>query len=469
MKTKAEVEALLQETKALSTRVTDAEGKVKQMEQERVNDIARGSFGRAIGASAGSDEQRALRTFGCSHVKDLLTVNTGLPRWKGVSPELKQVVRELKASVDTARFIAQAFHGGARDQVKPDGEEIISSVKGIADTYFAKNELVPRLKSFGSTVSGAGADWVPTAISSQYVHEYELEHLLEQKFRAINMPTNPFKMSVQKGITKARKATENTQMTDNNFGTTTIVFNAVKLAEFYLLPEELTEDSAVDILPIARDEVTRAQVRARETGFLNGDTTSPHLDSDTQAAGSDVAEKQFNGLRELALANAAHNGTANASNAALTDTFLRAMRAGMGKYGVNPKELMWIVGPQVYTQMLTLPSTITVEKYGPMAAVLQGALAAYMGIPIYVAEYLREDLNASGVYDGTTTNRGSIILCNTQRFYVGNRRPIRVRLMEDLPWQDRWQLASYSRVDFQGHVQSATETSVVYGYNVAVP
>jgi len=223
----------------------------------------------------------------------------------------------------------------------------------------------------------------------------------------------------------------------------------------------------VDILPIARDEVTRAQIRARESGFTNGKIASPHLDSDTQAAGSDVCEKQFNGLRQLAIANSANGGTYNFAGAGLTDASLRAMRAQMGKYGVNPKELLWIVSSHGNTEFLTLPSTITVEKFGPMAAVLQGALAAYMGIPIYVGEYSRDDLNASGVYDGTTTNLTAVLLVNTQRFYVGNRRPIRVRLMEDLPWQDRWQLASYSRVDFEGHAQSATETSVVYGYNIA--
>ena len=91
-----------------------------------------------------------------------------------------------------------------------------------------------------------------------------------------------------------------------------------------------------------------------------------------------------------------------------------------------------------------------------------------MGIPIIISEYMREDLNATGVYDAITTNRGGILLVNESRWYVGQRRPIRVMAMQDLPYQDRFLIASYQRKDFQGHVQDATETSVVYGYNIAL-
>jgi hypothetical protein len=64
-------------------------------------------------------------------------------------------------------------------------------------------------------------------------------------------------------------------------------------------------------------------------------------------------------------------------------------------------------------------------------------------------------------------DRSALVLVNTKRFYVGQRRPIRVKLMPDLPGSDRWLLASYRRVDFKGHTQGAVEKSAVYGYNIA--
>ena len=51
-----------------------------------------------------------------------------------------------------------------------------------------------------------------------------------------------------------------------------------------------------------------------------------------------------------------------------------------------------------------------------MATILKGALAAYQGIQIVNSEHMRENLHASGVYDGVTTNRAGILLVNLRRW-----------------------------------------------------
>jgi len=51
----------------------------------------------------------------------------------------------------------------------------------------------------------------------------------------------------------------------------------------------------------------------------------------------------------------------------------------------------------------------TVDKYGQFATVLNGELGKIDGIPVIVSEKIRENLNASGVYDGTTTTK--TLLC----------------------------------------------------------
>ena len=119
-------------------------------------------------------------------------------------------------------------------------------------------------------------------------------------------------------------------------------------------------------------------------------------------------------------------------------------------------------------EFLTISEVATLEKFGPQATVLKGALTAYQGIPILVSQYMREDLNALGVNDGITSAFGGLLLVNSKRFYVGMRRPIVLKVMPDLANQDRWLMASYQRKDFEAHVQGASETSVVYGYNIAV-
>jgi hypothetical protein len=45
---------------------------------------------------------------------------------------------------------------------------------------------------------------------------------------------------------------------------------------------------------------------------------------------------------------------------------------------------------------------------------------------VIVSDYVREDLNASGVYDGATTNRTLALTVNRRAFVVGQRRGITV-------------------------------------------
>jgi HK97 family phage major capsid protein len=461
-----------EQAEALVSKANDLETKVKELEtrEKGIASVLSTGVGPAVhGSRMDSDESRAMRAFGCSHVKQLMDVNTGDPKFRHVPHELKGLVMQLKQAVDVSRMMAQTFRGGEADVFGTTGDtDKIGRVKSILDTRYAKNELVPRLKAFGSTVSNAGDEWVPTLISSTYIPEFELDFLLEGKFQQINMPSNPYDLAKQYGVTKARKIAESTAITDTNFSTDKIRFTATKSGEYYIMPEELTEDSAPDIMSAARDEVVRAQLRAWETAIINGDDDGTHIDSDTQAAAADVAEKFCKGLRRQALANSANGSTTDFSNAAVAVTGLRTMRARMKRFGVNPLELLWVCGPAVYAQLQVLDQVSTLEKFGPMATVLKGALAAYQGIPILVSQYAREDLNATGVYDGVTVNRAGLILVNTTRWYVGTRRPIKVKMQPDLPSQDRFLMASYQRKDFQGHVQSATELSVNYGYNIAV-
>lgn len=464
MKTKEQVESMLKETEELKARAEAAEARVKDMEQAQMKAAT-----TTVGNRSDSDEARAMRYFGVSHPKQLLAINTADARWAGVPAECKHLVRELKKSVDVGRFVAQIFHGEGLDKIgASEGQDRVAAIKGILDTAYGRDVLAARLKAFGSTVSGAGDEWVPTAIASSYIPEYEMEMLLESRFKSVNMPTQPYQLPKSKDVLKARKSTEGSGMTAANFGTDKLEFSAVKLAEYHEVPEELNEDSAVDFLAVAREEVVKSHIRAVESAIINGDSDGTHFDSDTQALGADVAEKIWDGLRKRAAANSANGGTVSFSNLAVSDTLLGSMRQKMKKFGSNPRELIWIVGPAVYVQMMQLDDVSTVDKFGPQATVLQGALAAYQGIPIYNCQYMREDLNASGVYDGTTTNRATILLINHTRFMVGVRRPIQVKVQMDLPSQDRYLLAAYQRKAFQGHAQSASEVSAVYGYNIAL-
>jgi len=139
----------------------------------------------------------------------------------------------------------------------------------------------------------------------------------------------------------------------------------------------------------------------------------------------------------------------------------------MGKYGVNPNNLAWIAGVRVFHKLLSLPEVLTVDKYGANATILTGELAKLDGIPIIVSEFIREDLNASGVYDGVTTNRTILPLVYRPAFLYGDRRTITLRVSQELYMETDQDVAiATQRLDFQPVQDAASEPVVGLGYNI---
>jgi len=451
--------------KALDERIKKVEKQLKEKEDETMSRLSGGGY-TPVGNRSNSFENSMMKAFGLSHPKQLLSINTALPRFAGVSYEYKSAAMAFKETVDIARYTAQICKGAPLDRGQSGEFDEPRAIKQIYDTNYAKEVFIPLIKSFGTGVADDGGAWIPTAQSSSWIEEFELERRVMRACRELPMPTNPWKLSIQKNTTEAKIATEKTALTDDNFQTDTIDFDAVKLGEFYCLPEELNEDSAPPILAIGRSEVVEAQMRAMEQLKVNGDTTGTHQDDDVDGGAANLAAKAANGLRKRALANSA-NGSVVTFSSAVTTAKLDEMRKVMGKFGIQPRDLMYAFSPAGYHQAVSLDEVTSVEKFGPAATILSGALAAFRGIEVGITEYLRDDLAATGVNTLAGPNdKSTILLFNKRRFYWGRRRPIRVRVQMDLPDQDRWLLASYQRIDFQGHPQSATEVSVVVGIDV---
>jgi hypothetical protein len=459
---------LVEDFESLNERVEKAEAKAKEWEDKAKNGIA--GFPNVHTSQVGGDEQKALSYFGAGHVKQLLDVNTQDQKFSYVPDNIKGMVYQLKSDFQTARAIAQMFYGDPWDHIgASEDQERFANCKSIGESYFFKNVLAPKLKAFGTGVVGGGAEWIPTAIASQYISEYELSREIVGMLKQINMPTSPYEIPTA-GKTVARRATENVTATDSSFTTGALQFSAKKYLEYYIFPEELREDSAADIVALGRAELTEAHLRGFETSLINGvQSGTAHIDSDTQVGAADLAEKQFHGLRYLAIQNTANGATVDFGNAVASDALLGQMRAAMGKFGVDPSKLVWLPGSTAYLQMLKTQNVVTVDKLGPNATVLKGQLGSYDGIPIVQTGFMRNDLNATGVYDGVTVDRTGMLLVHRDRLYWGTRRPIRMAIRPSKSADDRIEMASYSRVDFKAHPQGAAEDelTIVYGLNQA--
>ncbi len=323
-------------------------------------------------------------------------------------------------------------------------------------------------KALDTATSGGGADWIPTGFSASLIDMVRVQLKVSALFQRITMPTNPYKFPIVSAdaigyLQTEAIADEAAKLRASTPTTTSLELSAVKLAGRVLFSEEISEDSIVPIMPFLRNQIVMCLATAEEKAVINGDTTDTHMDSNVTAASD--AQKAWNGLRDIT------QTAAKVSIATFTIENLRSVRKAMGKYGVDPSKLVWVVGLSGYIQLLSLKDTAgaqvvtTVDKYGPSATILTGEIGKLDGSPIVVSEYVYENLNASGVYDGTTATKTIMLCVYTPAFIIGDRRKVTVKTAANIE-TDQQILVATQRLDFHPYY-AVTEKMVGLGYNLA--
>jgi hypothetical protein len=185
------------------------------------------------------------------------------------------------------------------------------------------------------------------------------------------------------------------------------------------------EDSIINLASEVLRRIAKSFARGIDQAIIDGDTAGSHQDSDVTNAKD--RRKAWNGLRK----NALISGMPNIDLSTFTTANLLNVRKGMGVYGSRPSELAWIVGFRGMIQMMQLSELITMDKYGPNATVLSGEAGKFFGSPVVLSEFIREDLNASAVYDGTTTTKSCLLCVSRESFVRGERRAITINSSND--------------------------------------
>lgn len=317
-------------------------------------------------------------------------------------------------------------------------------------------------KAMDTVEAGGGTEWIPTGFSRELIDRLRLDMKVAALHKRITMPTNPFKMPVLSADPTAYLVAESSSDEAPKFKasqatTANFQFNAKKFAVRVIFSEELTEDSIVPLLPHLKDLVVKAIRAAEEKGIIDGDTATTHQDSDV--TDSRDARKAFDGYRKKTLT------AAKKDLSTFTTTTVRGIREAMtNTYAANPNQLAFITSTRGYLKLVDLTETRTVDKYGPNATILTGELGKLDGSPIIVSEYVRDDLNASGVYDGVTTSKGMLHLVNVDAFLIGDRRKVTVKVWTD-PRTDQQELIISERVDFTTPYNLAVDKAVGFGYN----
>lgn len=407
---------------------------------------------------------------------------------KGIEDAMKLQEQEFKDAVRKGEFNIDDDPGrGSMDELiqKKAPDEKIKKIQEVNDNLVLMSMMTKRpvqsfnlykrlkplineselAKAMSGQSEGYGAEWVPTGFSSDLIDKLELELRVAAAHPVINMPQDPFSLGRKISFTTAkRKPTQGTKLSASRqkVGTGKVTLASETIIVPVDISYELVEDAILATIDITKDDIVKALGRGIENATINGDTSDSHQDSDV--TDSEDVRFCFKGHRKCALSTAKYN----VGGDAITEVDMQAVRELMGVYGVNTEQLIWVVGVSTFNAMLNktnFPSFRTVDKYGQFATVLRGELGRFDNIPVICSEQIREDLNASGVYDGTGNALTVALLVRRDGFIYGNRRGILVETDKDIEAQSTILVAS-TRKAFACRYSETTEKIVGVARNI---
>ncbi len=211
---------------------------------------------------------------------------------------------------------------------------------------------------------------VSSLIEKEIMHELKVARL----FREIPVNGGATVLPIQTDAGKAAWATAATsgnlenrpQVTANQYNAKQVVLNAYRLVSSTFMDNDVDEQVLINLMPMLIESVARAHGRAVEDVILNGNGTISGLDNYA----------------------AAHSTTLSIGSATrLTSGLLLAAREDMGKYGLNPADMAFVVSQNSYFDLLNDANFQTLDEVGSdLAARVVGTIGAVYGTPVVVSE-----------------------------------------------------------------------------------
>lgn len=251
--------------------------------------------------------------------------------------------------------------------------------------------------------------------------------------------------------------------TESSPGTAEKEITARKIKGKTYLYEDTEYDSLVSLFPIVERNLGEALAWGVDDFILNGDRTGTHQDSDTNGVTNHVAKAEY-GLRYYALAVAALKQ--DFSTGGLSASNLDLLMKLMGKYHTtNPERCGWIVGTKGFNTVKTLDDFKKYINAGVNMSMFDGAVKPYQGSQWAYSTKVRENLNASGVYDGVTTTKGNVMLCRFDHFIFGNYYNMVIERDKDIETGKHILVLTWRGGFVPFETPSATVSTVTIGYN----
>ena len=325
--------------------------------------------------------------------------------------DLEKVVNELRTELTEKKDEIEAIRESKRifgDRQNSDWRKAFSSdiddawTMGLAtgkgyDTKLGR-EVLEKVNAH-SGVGVSSADFEQT-VSTNVERDIQLKLVLAPLFREIQMssatqiipilPDAGYAEFTANQTASGSSPHGNLEERGDTYGSpyagvdlTEKTLSTKKLISQSYLGNETEEDAILPILPLIRESIVRSHARGVENALLAGD----HADGVYGTGGAAPS-----GL--IRLATIGNSGTSHQSTSAtafasesLTAADLLNMRKKMGKYGMNPSEVVYIVNSQEYFNLLSDAEFQDVNLVGADTATkLSGEIGSVYGSKVIVCD-----------------------------------------------------------------------------------
>lgn len=326
--------------------------------------------------------------------------------------------------------------------------------------------------------AGSGAEWIPDDMYSSIERDAVYDRAVAGLFAEVPVSTETTLLPYLGGnfipyIAGEITGDDPAQYKSSSLSTAQRSVSVKTLAVRCQVSENAAEDALLNAMDsVIRPEGVAALAAGLEDGIINGDTGT-HQDTglgtwnpddyySAAPGGSSIDHRRaWVGLRARAFdaSSATDRSTFDFSTFSADSAALKGPKNG-------PRDKVVIAnGKVIATQFLAMTQLVTVDKYGAAATIVSGEVARIAGIPVIESQFLTDDLNVSGIYDGVTTTKGGYLTVSRSRFRRYVRRGISIEIAKDVS-RGLFNCVWKQRLFFKT-VDAAATKNVHFSYNMS--
>ena len=293
--------------------------------------------------------------------------------------QLEEKSEEITKMRESKRVFSDRSEG---DSISKWGKEFmhahllgVMTGKSMEGTSYGRDVL----EKAGVTYASAAPN-IATEVSSQIEKEIMRELRLANAFREIQINSQAQVLPIQQdtGLATFQTGAATSGNLTTRGGATPqpaqVVLKAYRLISTTLMDNHVDEEILINLMPMLVESVARSHARAVDDALLNHDSSgSDDFDGLIKTAGTNIFDTSV-------------SAAALATTSVDAADFLSARKL-MGKYGMMPDELVYVVSQKRYYDLIADAGFADITDVGSdVATKLTGQVGAIFGTPVIVSD-----------------------------------------------------------------------------------